>query len=216
MSESKDQLKLQVLLAEYQYVSGLIPYYRSVETTVLSTMAVILAALAGFIGSLNSTSTGKAPIELEGNIIALVPWLMLLFIAIEVTALLRILRASVYIKKKLYKKLNALLGEKTMRFEKIPSLKLIGNRNAEGLHKTISDFQRKNLIGSNTILWGMGLTSLALAALGNVVSNQFTLFHLAGYFAALISLIVMTTGLRLAKSVERHAKKNESKDDRKS
>jgi hypothetical protein len=206
MSDSKDHLKLQALLAEYQFVSGLIPYYRSVETTVLSTMAVILAALAGFIGTLNSTGDGKAPVELEGNIISLAPWLMLLFIAIEVTALLRILRASMYIKKKLYKKLNVLLGEKVMQFEKVPSLKLIGNKNASGLHKKMSDFQRKSLIGSNTILWGMGSIAVALAILGNVVSGTLNYFHAGGYAAALTSVIVMTTGLRLAKSVERHTK----------
>ena len=201
-------LKVQALLAEYQYVSGLIPYYRSVETGVLSTMAVILAALAGLIGTLN-TIKDAPDMQVQGIIVANTSWLVLLFTAIEVTASLRIMRASTYLKEELYPRLHKVVGSEIMGFENKPSLELIRNRKAQGRHSLVSDWLRAKLVTSAPILLGMGLLAVTLPLVGLAMSG-FSLsfvnciaFSLGG-LGGVLGLLVGLMGYRLTPAVERH------------
>ena len=213
MAEKDDRkdLQLQAVLAEYQFVSGLIPHYRSVETSVLSIMAVVLAALAGFIGTVNSQQGAVLDYSTQGAVISLTSWLMVLFTAIEVTALLRIMRASVYLKTHLYERLAVITGSKTMGFEEVKSLELIRNEKAKGRHASISDWSRGYLVTSAPIVLGMGLLSIALPIAGLLVpvlakhalGAQDAVWVSVGFLGGLVGLAVGYAGFRLTPGVER-------------
>jgi hypothetical protein len=211
MANGDKELRLQAVIAEYQYVSGLIPYYRSVETNVLSIMAVVLAALAGFVGTVNAQQGAVLDYSVQGAVISLSSWLMVLFTAIEVTALLRIKRASVYLKKYLYTRLDEIVGAKSMGFEEVRSLDLIKNEYATGAHARVSDWARGRFVTSAPIVIGMGILSMALPVIGIFVpifANQgievsdapwLALGLLGGSFGLAIGVV----GFRLTGALER-------------
>lgn len=211
MANGDKELRLQAVLAEYQFVSGLIPYYRSVETNVLSIMAVVLAALAGFVGTVNSQQGAVLDYSVQGAVIALSSWLMVLFTAIEVTALLRIKRASVYLKKHLYPRLNEIIGAKSMGFEEVRSLDLIKNEDASGAHARVSDWARGRFVTSAPIVIGMGILSMALPVIGmfvpifagqNIEASDAPWLAL-GFLGGSFGLAIGVVGFRLTGALER-------------
>lgn len=203
-------LRLQAVLAEYEFVSGLIPFYRSVETGVLSIMSVVLAALAGFIGTVNSQGGTAIDLHVQAAVVALSSWLMVLFTAIEVTALLRIKRASAYLSEHLYPRLDNLVGKGSMSFEVVKSLDLIRNKNAKGLHKKISNWARSRFVTSAPIVLGMGILSAVLPLVALILLRSLEASDLywlvPGFAGGLAGLATGLVGYRLTPGLERQSK----------
>ncbi len=208
--DERAQLKLAAILAEYNYVSGLIPYYRSVESGVLSMMSVLMAALIGFIATVNAQQGAKLDFASQGAVVALSSWLVMLLAAIEVTALLRIMRASAYLSEHLYPRLVALTGEASLGFETVKSLDLIGDKDLVGTKAGLrSDWFRGRFVTSAPIILGMGVLALALPVVGIGISvfGPFEMRELfwmiPGLLGGLAGLSVGIAGFRLSGRVER-------------
>lgn len=210
MDERIKEIRLQAVLAEYAYVSGLIPLYREVEAKALSTTGVVLAGIASLIAALSQTENPDR--NAQGAVVALCAWLLVLFAAVEVTAQLRILRAAGYIKDVIYPRLHELAGTNVMGFESTPPLSLIGLDKSNIENKTVSNVLRANLLTSAPISFGIGATGFVLPFIGLIwiagvpLSEAFTgasswwfSFGLAG---GIVSVILGTMGYRLTRSVE--------------
>lgn len=100
-----DSDKIHAVVAEYNFVSGLIPFYRRMELTAAGGVAIIgvalIAALAGLEGAAVRAMTveGRMAVDrAELVVLALAPWLFLPLTLLVVTAIVRIRRASLYIR----------------------------------------------------------------------------------------------------------------------
>jgi hypothetical protein len=205
----KSQLQLQAILAEYSYVSGLIPYYRSVEAGVLSMVSVLMAALIGFVATVNA-QTKALDYSAQGAVLALSAWLVVLLVAIEVTALLRISRASNYLKDHVYPRLEVVTGDVTTGFESAKSLELIGNKKLIGTKAGLrSDWFRGRFVTSAPIVLGLGILSIILPVLGIGISffgelSPITpIWMTIGLIGGIAGLLVGIAGFRLSGGVER-------------
>ena len=208
--DERAQLKLDAILAEYNYVSGLIPYYRSVESGVLSMMSVLMAALIGFIATVNAQQGAKLDFASQGAVVALSSWLVMLLAAIEVTALLRIMRASAYLREHLYPRLVALTGEASMGFETVDSLDLLTDKELAGTKAGLrSDWFRGRFVTSAPIVLGMGVLAFTLPVVGIGISvfGPFNaaelLWMIPSLVGGLAGLAVGIAGFRLSGRVER-------------
>jgi hypothetical protein len=105
------------ILAEYEFVSGLIPLYRSFEMKVLRLAILILTALAVFVASaIEVHNTDNALLGL-----AFVPGLMAFLVIALAGMEIRIVRASRYIDGEIRPRLRALAGHDVLRWEQAPS-----------------------------------------------------------------------------------------------
>jgi hypothetical protein len=114
-----DRLKSSVDAAmhEFDYVASLIPLYRKLQ---LQIVAFAFVAYGAFIGLLGGSKDGT-PIAVVNTVAALGPWLAFALLSAFLTAESRIVRASQYIEKTLYPKVDGLLGVQVLGFERAPS-----------------------------------------------------------------------------------------------
>ncbi|MCH7485108.1 MAG: hypothetical protein IIA90_08185, partial [Chloroflexi bacterium] len=83
-------------MAEFNFVSALIPFYRRVEMTALIGTAVVIGAVVGAVASLEDAT--KPNREVEAILLSLAPWVTVLLLLVQIMALTRIRRAALYIK----------------------------------------------------------------------------------------------------------------------
>lgn len=208
----RDQLRLDVLLNEYNYVSGLIPMYRDVEARALSTVGLVLAGLASVVAALMATETDNG--EVEGAIVSVAAWIFALFGSVQLTAQLRILRASEYLKRHLYPELEKLVGKKPMQFEIIPSSELLG---IPDQGRSFTQRIKLRLVTSVANSVGLGVLGFAMPFLGAFAISQLTIglalqawWFWLGLVGGLIALLLALIGINLAGDVERNTKRRES------
>lgn len=113
-----------IMVAEYEFVSRLIPMYRRVEMTAVAGAGVAVAAILGAIGVLEAAN--EVDRVAQAVILGSAPWVFLLLVLIQITALVRINRASAYISEYL-KPLAEVLGERSdlLRFEQVHTRALL-------------------------------------------------------------------------------------------
>lgn len=164
---------LQVLLAEYQFVAGLIPFYRGVEIRALGGTGLVLSGVAAAVAGLEAADTSKA--GAEATLLTLAAWIPAFLLLVEVMALTRLRRASLYISKRLHP-LAAELGEdeRLMCWELEPSKELFADTQARqtdrtgrgGLMGLVRDRSVKISISSAPLILAMTAVSLLLALAG--------------------------------------------------
>lgn len=106
---NNDAGKTQAVVAEYNYVSGLIPFYRRMELIAVVGVGATGAALIGAIATLEARRDGQMTTAAIANnevidraealLLVLAPYVFMLATSLVVTALVRIRRASVYIRE---------------------------------------------------------------------------------------------------------------------
>ncbi|MEE8608914.1 MAG: hypothetical protein V3S55_15020 [Nitrospiraceae bacterium] len=113
-----------IMVAEYQFVSRLIPMYRRVEMTAVAGAGVAVAAILGAIFALEAAD--KVDRVAQATLLGLAPWVFFLLVLIQITALVRINRASAYISQYL-KPLADHLGERSdlLEFEQVHTRALL-------------------------------------------------------------------------------------------
>lgn len=121
-SEAEDRA-VQVLVAEFQFVSGLIPFYRRAELVVLGATGALLSVMVAALATLEAADEGQR--QAEGLLLALGAWVPVLLLLVEVMALARITRASRYIERVLRPRACALGQAKLLEFERSPSAELL-------------------------------------------------------------------------------------------
>jgi hypothetical protein len=185
------EAKLQLLVAEYNFVTGLIPFYRSVEMKALGGTGLVLTAVAAAFGALEAAQHPSRPAEgILLAIAALVPALLLL---VEVMALTRLRRASLYISKHLHPIAGELTGDdaRVLRWELEPTRILL----EESKEVSTARFARiagpgatKAFVSSAPIVALIALTTILLADMGyaiNPVATTAVIGGIAIVFAAI-------------------------------
>jgi uncharacterized membrane protein YidH (DUF202 family) len=150
--------RLSVVIAEYEYVTGLIPMYREMESRALAMVGLLFGGLATLVAAMQQA---QFDVEVQGMLVATSSWILLVVGAVEITSILRIMRASNYLKNILYPAVEAITGNQTLKFETAKFDELFvefPNRFEYRL--------RKNLITSGPISFGIGLAGLVVSFLG--------------------------------------------------
>jgi hypothetical protein len=120
-----------LLIAEYQYVSGLIPHYRNVEMLVLAGTGIVAT---GALAATAALMSGENPEPAVAAIVlAAAAWGPALLLVVEATALIRIRRASLFIGQRLHPIAKALsCREDLLSFEHRPMEFLLADLEARG------------------------------------------------------------------------------------
>lgn len=204
----RDQLQLDAVLSEYNYVSGLIPKYRDVEARALSTVGLVLAGLASVVAALMASEAHDR--HVEGGIVAISAWIFALFGSVQLTAQLRILRASRYLQRYVYPQLEELTGTSVMQFERIKSDELL-DIPEEG--RTLIQRVKRRLITSVANSIGLGVLGFTMPFLGVFAISKVEPQDIAslwwfwvGLIGGIISLILGIIGVELSLDVERSKK----------
>ena len=205
-------MRLRVLLAELQHVSSIGPLQRQLEHQLLGVLGVILAGLGSVIVSLLQRDGDVLAGPGIAVILTTLAWILALFSAVAVTLTLRIMRASRYISRVLYPRMEKLTGEPLLGWESTPSALLIGlDGPGRGGEVTRSRRARLVFITSAPILAGLGIGGLLSGSVaawlwmttsslgpGGRISGS-----LAAATAGILSVIVGAWGYRLAATTDR-------------
>ena len=181
-----DDRALAILLAEYAFVSGLIPFYRRVEILALSGTGATIAVLLGFVGALEA---GDEPNRrLQATLLSLGALVPLLLLLLELMALTRIMRASAYIRTDIYPMAQQLAErDEILRWEFSPTRKLI--ENLPGFRRGPSPGFAKFFASSAPIVTAIAVAAIGLPLAGLAVepSDPLAPDRLIGYVSAALA-----------------------------
>lgn len=110
-------------MAEFQFVAGLIPFYRRAELIVLGATGALLSVMVAALATLEAADGSQR--QAEGILLALGAWVPVLLLLIEVMALTRIMRASRYIFRCLHPLACNLGRPGLLEFERSPGAELL-------------------------------------------------------------------------------------------
>jgi len=157
---------LTALLAEYTFVSGLIPFYRGVEIRALTALGLTVGAIATIFATL--AEQRQASTAALAGVLTLATWIFVLFVTIELNSSLRIKRASTYIHKFLYPQIHAIAPEAVLSWESTKSVELIGVPDSVRW-STARNRLRSSLVTSGPISIGIGLAGLLVGVMAVIV-----------------------------------------------
>jgi hypothetical protein len=114
---------VSLLVSEYEFVENLIPLYRHYELSVLAGLGLVISALVAAVAAIEA---GEDPNRsAEAILLAAGAWAPVFLMLVEIVALTRIRRASLYITKCLRPLAQELTGEeKVLRWECAPTEEL--------------------------------------------------------------------------------------------
>lgn len=209
-SQQEADRALTALLAEYNFVSSLIPFYRGVEVRALSALGLSAGAIGTVFVALAEQQ--GANVAVLSGILSVTTWLFVLFVTIEVTASLRIKRASTYISTFLYPQIRALTSQANLAWESTPSLALIGLTEVRRL-KDPRNQLRRTLVTSGPLSLGIGVAGGLVGCISLIVllsSDRSALdpifvwlYAVVATFGGSLSLFLGVYGFRLTREVER-------------
>jgi hypothetical protein len=159
IATSRDDRAINILASEYSFVSGLIPFYRTVEITALGGTGVTIAVLLGFVGALEATSDPNR--SLEAALVSLASIVPAVLLLLELMALTRIMRASAYIRNRIFPIARELTSrEDLLQWEFSPTRELVGELTTSERHGPPSRFTK--LFASSAPV----VTAIVTAAVG--------------------------------------------------
>jgi len=196
MSEADDRA-VQILIAEYQYVSGLIPFYRRAELVALAATGAVLSVMVAALATLEAADETQR--HAEGILLTLGAWVPVLLLLVEAMALTRLMRASRYIINCLNPIACDLGRPGLLEFERSPSAQLLagmrarrastnlGNAGSGGKPDAVRDGVRERFaiffFSSTPVIMAMAVASIGMA-LGGIILDFRLLTLLAGTPAA--------------------------------
>jgi hypothetical protein len=177
----------ELLIAEYQYVSGLIPYYRNVEMLVLAGTGIVATAALAASAALMSGENPRPSVA--AIVLAAAAWGPALLLMVEATALVRIRRASLFISEALHPIAKDVTRRKDLlTFEHDPARFLrddLAQRGLSGRQRA-----RIDLVGASVGIVAIPpVTTLGLAA-GGVLIDDSTAAWLVGAGALGCALVL--------------------------
>lgn len=178
----RDELATQILVAEFEFVSQLIPFYRRFEITALAgTGLVVSAAVAAGASLISGENQDRVAAGLVLGIAAWGPALMLL---VEVMALTRLRRASRYIAQELHPLAQELTGRSAiLQWELAPTDKLFESGTESGFWRATLN----TMVSSMPLIVAMVLSSVGLTAASAVVEPT-----VGGVTSGLTAVVVAT------------------------
>jgi hypothetical protein len=154
---------VELLTAEYQYVSGLIPYYRGVEMLVLAGTGIVASAALAASAALMSGENPRPSVA--AIVLVAAAWGPALLLMVEATALVRIRRASLFIREKLYSVAEELTGRRdVLTFEHDPAKYLRSDLAERGVSK--SQLGRIDLVGAS-----VGIVAIPVVTTGGMAAG---------------------------------------------
>lgn len=102
----QSDLKSSLIRSEYEFVLGLITFYRRVELTSIAGTGLIVSIVVGAVAALWNADPNVRDEYLIANLMALEPWAQVLLLSLQVMALVRLRRASLYIKHQIIPLVN--------------------------------------------------------------------------------------------------------------
>ena len=119
-----DENAALILIAEYGFVAGLIPFYRRVELTATAGTGLLLSAIIAALAALEAAETPNK--TAEALILAGGAWVPAFLLLIEIMALTRLRRASLYVRDSLHPLAVQLTGkEEILSWERSPTKNLV-------------------------------------------------------------------------------------------
>jgi hypothetical protein len=160
--EPASDRRIDIVLAEYAWASGLLPFYRQVEMTALGASGVVLSAVASVVAVIES---GEGPDRVaEATLLSAAAWAPTVLLLIEIMALVRIRRAALYIREYLRPLARDLAGDtRLLRWEELSPEELFFAR-SEG-----SRWRRRiagAMVSSLPVVLAIAFMTCALAAAG--------------------------------------------------
>jgi hypothetical protein len=192
-AKGKHAAVVAILLSEYDFVSSLVPFYRRVEITVLGGAGLTISALLGLIAALEG---GESPNRaVEADILALASWVPALLLVLELMALVRIARASAYIRSQLYPLAVMVTGqESVLQWEFGPTTDLLS---ADELRSRVWQRSVKWLVSSAPVVVALVAVAVALPVAASAIDTGgvFRAARLAGYLGAVTSFALASYGI---------------------
>jgi hypothetical protein len=204
--DEKDQRALQLVLAEFQFVSGLIPLYRGVETTALGGTGLVVSGIVAALAALESSDTPKA--AAEGVLLSAGAWAPVVLLLIEIMALTRVARASAYIADYLHPLARELTGDdRVLQWELGPTKPLMARigrarkvmtaPSSTALGETL-DRSRKALVKDRVVRLSASSTPLiitiALVAIVLAVAGAFIYPDALTIISGVLAVLAAATG----------------------
>ena len=198
---SSEDRALSVVVAEYQYVSSLIPFYRNVEMLVLTGTGL---AASGAVAAFAALTGGENPDPaVAAVVLAAAAWGPALLLVVEITALTRIARASNYIKGYLGPLARQLSDDKysVLKFEDAPTELLVADISEE---HTLARGLVRAFASSLGVLLIPVLATIGLAVGAGLVRSYWPIW-VCGATASATALAAMSYGYMFTSGHERRS-----------
>jgi hypothetical protein len=197
-AKDRDQRALDLVVTEFQFVSGLIPFYRGVETTALGGTGLIVSGIVAALAALESADTPKA--AAEGVLLSIGAWAPVVLLLIEIMALTRVVRASAYIADHLHPLAEKITGKpEVLAWELAPTSHLLkrvraGRRDSAAKEAIVRDSAVRWWSSSTPVIVTIALVSFLLAVSGAIIyPNALTI--VSGVGAILAAAAFATYGI---------------------
>lgn len=202
-----DDRAVQVLIAEFQFVAGLIPFYRRAELIVLGATGALLSVMVAALATLEAADESQR--QAEGILLALGAWVPVLLLLIEVMALTRIKRASRYIYGRLHPLACRLGRSSLLEWEGAPGAELLAGmaerRSAQRHQKPHVDGSRRAqrtvrgwlaifFSSSTPLILAIAVASIGLAA-GGILLDFGVLTITSGFLAMTSAAVLALYGI---------------------
>jgi hypothetical protein len=216
----ESDLVREALLHEYDFVAGLIPFYRRVEITALGGAGVVVSAVLGAVATLE----GRDPPNrlAEATLLSLAGWAPAMLLLLELMALTRLRRASIYIQTVLYPRAARLAEDPLLlRWEFGPTrgllqgtpqtTTLVGGRFAKRA-RFLADPLVKIFVTSTPLITALVAGAVVLPLVGAALHPGGWLAPVlsAGYVAAGVGICFGVAGFWLTRSHEERATRAET------
>ena len=189
------EAQLQVLLAEFEWVAGLIRYYREVELKALGATGLVLSAVAAAYAALESGTAAAQ--EAEGHVFAGAACVPAFLVPVVLMANMRGLRAVVYVREWLRPLACELTGDRRYLAWEMIAQKLlvaVGGGFATGVTgRLVSAAPVLMLVAGTSVLLGIGAWTIHPTDVSRAVGT------VAGLFAIFFAI----PGLRFATGEQR-------------
>jgi hypothetical protein len=196
-----------LLIAEYQYVSGLIPHYRNVEMLVLAGTGVVATAALAASAALMSGENPRPSVA--AIVLSAAAWGPALLLVVEATALVRVRRASLFIGEKLHKVAKDVTGrEDLLTFEHDPAKFLRADLEERGLSR--SQRQRIDLVGASVGILAIPVVTTVGLAAGGVLIDDSTAAWLIGAGALVCAVALGWYSFRITHPHEKRRAQSET------
>jgi hypothetical protein len=196
VSQDTDDRAVQVLVAEFQFVAGLIPFYRRAELIVLGATGALLSVIVAALATLEAAEESQR--QAEGILLALGSWVPVLLMLIEVMALTRIVRASRYIHTHLHPRACELGGCDLLQFERSPSAELLATMTEK---RGVREWLVIAFFSSAPLILAVATVSVALA-IGGIVLDPGALTLGFGLTAVAGAIALARYGIAFTKAHE--------------
>jgi hypothetical protein len=192
--EESGEARLQLLVAEYTWVSGLIRYYREVELKALAGTGLVLSGVGAAVAALRASDNDEA-VNATGLVLAIAAAIITFILPVVLMANMRGMRAVVYVREWLHP-----LAAELARDARCLAWEAVSGGLFDALAGRLGT-RLKPMLSAAVVVTLIGTTSLALAAAAWTVEHSPWSRAIASVAAA-FDLVLMFTTYRFAKVSE--------------